>query len=166
MEVPPSLRALWAQRKRWARGQGEVLHSHLRAVVRWRNRRMWLLSAESIASLMWVLLLALSLVVVLLGASLGALGLFGTGLAWGIAISVVATLQLAVALALRYPYDHWDLRSFLLGPLYPAAYWLISAAAALRCQALALIRGPREQRVVWDIEREAVQPEAVGPPPG
>ena len=30
MQVPSSLPALWAQRKRWARGQGEVLHAHLR----------------------------------------------------------------------------------------------------------------------------------------
>ena len=30
MQVPSTLRALWAQRTRWARGQGEVLHAHLR----------------------------------------------------------------------------------------------------------------------------------------
>jgi GT2 family glycosyltransferase len=29
MQVSSTLRALWAQRKRWARGQGEVLHVHL-----------------------------------------------------------------------------------------------------------------------------------------
>src|SRR3954449_5948773 len=42
MQVPSSLHALWAQRQRWARGQGEVLHVHLAEVSRWRNRRMWL----------------------------------------------------------------------------------------------------------------------------
>jgi hypothetical protein len=47
---------------------------------------------------------------------------------------------------------------------YPAAYWTLSTAAALRCQAIALIRGPRERRVVWDIEREAVDAPAVSPP--
>jgi poly-beta-1,6-N-acetyl-D-glucosamine synthase len=163
MEVPASLRALWAQRTRWARGQGEVVRAHVRAVSRPRNHRMWLLSIESVASLLWVIGLAVSLVVVVLGASFGE-RVVGGGLAWGIAISVVATLQLAVALALRYPYDHWDVRAFLLGPLYPAAYWAISAAAALRCQAIALVRGPREQRVVWDIEREAVDADAVARP--
>ena len=43
MQVPSNLSALWAQRKRWARGQGEVLRAHLREVCRWRNHRMWLL---------------------------------------------------------------------------------------------------------------------------
>jgi biofilm PGA synthesis N-glycosyltransferase PgaC len=37
MQVPVTLRALWAQRKRWARGQGEVLHAHLISVARWHN---------------------------------------------------------------------------------------------------------------------------------
>jgi poly-beta-1,6-N-acetyl-D-glucosamine synthase len=36
MQVPSTLRALWAQRTRWARGQGEVLHTHLRDVSRWQ----------------------------------------------------------------------------------------------------------------------------------
>jgi poly-beta-1,6-N-acetyl-D-glucosamine synthase len=166
MEVPSTLRSLWAQRKRWARGQGEVLRAHIGAVSRWRNHRMWLLSCESLASLVWVIGLAVSLVLVLLDTSLGgALGLFGGGLAWGIAISVVATIQLAVALRLGYVYDHRDVRSFLVGPLYPVAYWAISAAAALRCQAIALVRGPRERRVVWDIAREGVEAEAVAPRP-
>ena len=61
MEVPSTLRALWAQRKRWARGQGEVLHAHLRAVSRWRQHRMWLLSVESVASLARVVSMALAL---------------------------------------------------------------------------------------------------------
>ena len=51
MQVPSTLRALWAQRTRWARGQGEVLHVHLRDVSRWRNHRMWLLAFESLVSL-------------------------------------------------------------------------------------------------------------------
>ena len=82
------------------------------------------------------------------------LGLFGVGLAWGVAISVVATLQLIVALALRHPYDRWDVRAMLLGVIYPLLFWIVSASAAVNQQLTALIRGPRERRVVWDIPRE------------
>lgn len=87
-------------------------------------------------------------------------------LAWGIAISVVATVQLGIALAIRHSYDRLDFRPFLLGPLYPLAYWAISASAALRCQALALATGPGDRRVVWDLEREALPPDAAASPPG
>ena len=116
---------------------------------------MWLLGLESLASLIWVFCLLCSLVLTVLNLLFGEhLGFFGVGLAWGVAISVVATLQLIVAVALSHPYDHFDVRAMLLGPIYPLLFWLISASAAINQQITALIRGPREQRVVWDIPRE------------
>jgi biofilm PGA synthesis N-glycosyltransferase PgaC len=157
MEVPSTLRALWAQRKRWARGQGEVLHRHLGSTSRWRHRSLWMLSMEALASLIWVIALGLSLVLAVLSVFVArGPGVFAFGLAWGVAISVVATLQLIVALALRYRYDHWDLRALVLGPLYPLLYWIVAAAAALHSQVRALLRGPSDRRVVWDIPRERV----------
>jgi biofilm PGA synthesis N-glycosyltransferase PgaC len=155
MQVPVNLRALWAQRKRWARGQGEVLHTYLRTVVRWRNRRMWPLAIEAGASLAWVLCLVLALVLTVLDEFLGRpIALLGFGLAWGIAIAVVATVQLSIALTIEHPYDRRAALAFFAGPLYPLGYWAIAAAAALRSEALAALKGPREQRVVWDIPRE------------
>lgn len=158
MEVPSSLRALIAQRKRWARGQGEVLHQHLRTVSRWRHHKMWILSIESVASLLWVIALVISVVLAALNQEFGhALGNFGFGLAWGVAISIVATVQLIVALLLNYAYDRWDFRSLLVGAIYPLAYWLISAFASLRSETVAAYRGPRDSRVVWNIPRELEQ---------
>jgi biofilm PGA synthesis N-glycosyltransferase PgaC len=155
MQVPTTLGALWAQRRRWARGQGEVLHAHLREVIRWRHHRMWLVSLESVASLIWVVTLAASLVIALLGSPFLS-GLFEFGMAWGIAVSVVAMIQLIVAMQVDYAHDKLVLRAFLLGPVYPLLYWLISATAALREQVIALVRGPRRERVVWDIPRERI----------
>jgi biofilm PGA synthesis N-glycosyltransferase PgaC len=158
MQVPAGLSALWAQRKRWARGQGEVLHTHLADVFHWRNHRMWLLAIESVASLIWVIALALTLVVAVLNAIFHhPLGFFGFGIAWGVAISVVATIQLMVAVWLRYRYDRWDVRSLLVGALYPLLFWLVSASAAVNQQVAAFVRGPREQGVVWDVPRERLE---------
>jgi poly-beta-1,6-N-acetyl-D-glucosamine synthase len=156
MQVPSTIRALWAQRTRWARGQGEVLHAHLGEVLRWRNHRMWLLAFESLASLLWVVAIAASLVITALGVAIGSEELFGFAFAWGIAIAVVATIQLIVALALERAYDPTILRAFLVAPVYPVAYWTIAAAAALRSQVAGLLRGPRGKRVVWDIPRERI----------
>ena len=167
MEVPSSLRALWAQRTRWARGQGEVLHVHLGEVLRWRNHRMWLLGLESLASLVWIIALAVALVIAVLAVVLGsAEDLFGFAFGWGIAIAAVATFQLIVALALEHRYDPTILRAFVVGPLYPLAFWMISGLAALRAQVVALLRGPEEERVVWDIPREGPDPDAAGPRTG
>jgi len=156
MQVPSTLHALWAQRKRWARGQGEVLHAHLGEVFRWRNHRMWLLAFESLVSLLWVVALAASLVIAALSSTIGGEELFGFAFAWGIAIALVATLQLLVALWLEHGYDPTILRAFLVAAVYPAAYWLIAALAAIRSQLVALVRGPRGERVVWDVPRERI----------
>jgi poly-beta-1,6-N-acetyl-D-glucosamine synthase len=158
MQVPSSLGALWAQRKRWARGQGEVLHRHLREMDRWRNHRLWMLSIESLASLIWVVALAVSLIVSVLSLAFGeTFDVLGLLLVWGIAISLVAMLQLTVAIMLSHPYDHWEFRSFMLGPVYPVAYWMMGASAAVHSQIVALARGPAERRVVWHIPRERVE---------
>jgi biofilm PGA synthesis N-glycosyltransferase PgaC len=159
MQVPATLRALWAQRKRWARGQGEVLHTHFGEVSRLRNRRMWLPMFEALASLIWVVALFGSLVVGALGIWFGQGGdVFGFAFAWGIAIAAVATVQLIVALSLEHAYDPTAPRALVVGAFYPLAYWVISASAALRSQLVGLARGPEPERVVWDIPREDLTP--------
>jgi biofilm PGA synthesis N-glycosyltransferase PgaC len=157
MEVPTTVKALWSQRKRWARGQGEVLHKYLTTTLRWRHHKMWLLSFESVLSLLWCIGLVVSLVLAVLNVLLGHdLGSFAFGLAWGVAISVVATVQLLIAMWLRYSYDHWGPRSLLVASIYPALFWIASAAATLHSQLRAVFTGPREKRVVWDVPREQV----------
>ena len=76
------------------------------------------------------------------------------GLAWGIAVSLVASVQLAFALRIDLEYDRRAATAFLLGPIYPVAYWMVSAAAALSAETPALLQGPAATRVVWDIPRE------------
>ena len=114
---------------------------------------------ESIISLIWIMTLAASLIIAAVGVSLGAEDVFGLSLAWGIAIATVATAQLIVALWIQHGYDRTAVRALLLGAVYPPAYWILAASAALRSETVALVRGPREQRVVWDIPRERVEPE-------
>src|SRR5436190_19011749 len=156
MQVPVTLKALCAQRKRWARGQGEVLRTHLGEVARWHNHRMWLLAAESVASFVWVLGLVAGLLIALLAVAITGHELFGFGLAWGIAIAVLATMQATVALWIETDYDPRGWRAYLIEPVYPIVFWIVSAGAALRSQTAGLARGPREQRVVWDIPREKI----------
>jgi poly-beta-1,6-N-acetyl-D-glucosamine synthase len=161
MEVPSTMRTLWAQRRRWARGQGEVLNRYARAVARWRNRRMWPLAVEASGSLAWVVAMAVALVLVLVNELAGdPFPIGGIAVGWGIAIAVVATVQLAFALAVQHPSDRRATFAFFLGPLYPLGYWVISAGAALRTELPAAIAGPRDQRAAWHTERESYSAES------
>ena len=72
----------------------------------------------------------------------------------GVAISLVATIQMIVALNLKHGYDRSIFRALVFGALYPVAYWLIPATAALHSEVVALVRGPSDRPVVWNIPRE------------
>jgi biofilm PGA synthesis N-glycosyltransferase PgaC len=63
MPVPTTLSALWKQRCRWARGQGEVLNLHLEKVVRRKRRWLWPLGLEPFASLVWALAFGVTIAV-------------------------------------------------------------------------------------------------------
>jgi hypothetical protein len=59
-----------------------------------------------------------------------------------------------VALSLERGYDPTILYAFLVGAVYPLAFWILAAAAVVHSQIVALLRGPSRERVVWDIPRE------------
>ena len=75
----------------------------------------------------------------------------------GIAIAAVATFQVMVALALERSYDPSSLRAFLVAA--PVSSRLLDH----RCRRSAAsadsgpFRGPRNERVVWDIPRERLE---------
>lgn len=155
MQVPARLSALWAQRCRWSRGQGEVLHEHLGAVIRWRHRSMWLVAFESLASFVWVVAWLLAVLLAAIDLFVPSWdSIFGFAVAWGVGIAVVCVIQVAVALVIDSRYDARALRAFLLGPIYPLFFWAISACAAIRAELIALAKGPADRRVTWDIPRE------------
>lgn len=163
MQVPSNLSALWAQRKRWARGQGEVLRVNGRAVMRWRNRRLWPLVLESTSSLFWVIAAFAAIVLALVERfSPTDIPLLGFALAWGIAIGSIAMLQVSTGLILDSHYDKGSRRAMFMGPVYPLFYWLIGAGAALTAGTTAFFKGPRSKRVVWDVPREEVEADAGG----
>jgi poly-beta-1,6-N-acetyl-D-glucosamine synthase len=155
MQVPTTFSSLWQQRRRWARGQGEVLHEHLGQFLNRRMWRIWSVAGESLLSLTWVVGLLLAVLAAVMALLIDRPTIFGFGLG-GVVIAVVCTLQLAFAVGIQARYDRPALLVFLLGPLYPVGYWTIAAAAALREELPALVRGPREEKVVWDLPRETV----------
>ncbi|WP_327670864.1 MULTISPECIES: glycosyltransferase family 2 protein [unclassified Streptomyces] len=156
MQVPQDIRGIWAQRTRWARGQGEVLRTHLTTVLRPRNARLWPIAIEALLSYVWVVLMLCTTVyscVHYLVAPQDAH--FRALLAWGLGIAVIATIQVSVAALVDLHLDPKLPYALLLLPLYPLAYWTINALAAIRSQTPGLVRGPRKKRVVWDLARSS-----------
>ncbi|MGW2343040.1 glycosyltransferase family 2 protein [Streptomyces sp. NPDC001661] len=155
MEVPQTVRSIWAQRTRWSRGQGEVLRTHLRWVWRPGHWPLWPIAAEALLSYVWVVMLLIATVYGVVHVILhpdDAAG-FRWMLAWGVGIAVIAMVQIIVATAIDLRLDPRLPYACLLLPIYPLAYWTINALAAIVAQTQGLVRGPRKKRVVWDLER-------------
>ncbi|WP_392958182.1 glycosyltransferase [Streptomyces sp. LN245] len=154
MQVPETLSGIWAQRTRWARGQGEVLRTHARTVARPKHAMIWPIVLETLLSYVWVgcMLIAMGWVLILWVVSPGDTR-FGSMLAWGVGVAVIAMIQIVIAVLVDFRLDPRLPYACVLLPLYPLAYWTINALAALTAQTPGLLRGPRKHRVIWDLPR-------------
>jgi len=143
--VPESLRGLWRQRLRWARGGIEAALRHHRAIFRWTGRRMWLVLAELMVSTAWcyaVFLLVLAWILTQLVPAWIPPGLQVATLlpGWsGSLLAIVCLLQFLTGLILDSRYESRGLfRQIFWAIWYPAIYWVITAAASVVALPLAL----------------------------
>ncbi|WP_425476984.1 poly-beta-1,6-N-acetyl-D-glucosamine synthase [Novilysobacter arseniciresistens] len=150
--MPETLRGLWRQRLRWARGGVEVLLRHGVKLFTWRRRRMWGVLAEYLLSLLWA--------VVMLGIIVAwVIGMFsplpphwehgGLMPGWhGVVLALVCLLQFAVSLVIDRRYEPRIGRYYYWMIWYPAAYWLLSFATTLAAVPVTLLKR-RGQLAVW-----------------
>lgn len=154
MQVPPNLRELWKQRRRWARGLAQSLARHSKIPFRWTMRRMWPIYYESWASILW------SYIFVLMTAFWGLCRLVGyipRGASpfpnfWGMAIATTCIAQLIIGARMDRRYDPEIMRSTLDAVFYPIVYWMLMAIITFLYTVPTLfVKAPELQR--WRIER-------------
>ena len=158
--MPETLRGLWQQRLRWARGGVEVLLSHGRDILSWRKRRMWGVLVEYALSLTWAYVM-LAIIV------LWALGLVLTLPAqlqvdtilprWqGSVLALVCLLQFGTSLLIERRYEAGMGRSFYWMIWYPIAFWLLGLLTAVVAFPMTLF-GKRDQRARWTSPDRGIQ---------
>jgi biofilm PGA synthesis N-glycosyltransferase PgaC len=151
MQVPEGLSAWWRQRRRWSMGLGQVLRRYGAAALRPRHWRMWPILAQDVLAILWVhaLLLALALAAVALAVGSGP-GAFVPGVL-AVMTAVAGLLQIIVGVRMDAQYDPGIARLLWFAPLYPLAYWLMSAVVAVRGTLPGLLRAPRVE--TWNLPR-------------
>ncbi|MBC7266297.1 MAG: poly-beta-1,6 N-acetyl-D-glucosamine synthase [Coriobacteriia bacterium] len=126
MQVPPTLKSLWNQRLRWARGLAQVLRRNTKIWRSWKNRRLFPVYLEAAASIAWaysfVLLTALWIITWLLGAPL--LGATPYPQWWGMLIGTAALIQIATGVLMDRRYDSAIAKYYPWAVLYPLVYWI------------------------------------------
>lgn len=149
--MPETIAGLWKQRLRWAMGGIQTIMKYAYLLKRWRFRRMWLIYAEYVASVIW----AYSMGAVLL---LWVAGLFiSVPLHWqvralpswhGVLIGTTCLLQVLIGSLLDRRYDTHILRHYFYMIWYPIAYWMLNMCTTIASVPATLMR--REgRRAVW-----------------
>jgi len=154
--VPESLRGLWHQRVRWARGGVEAALRYYREVFRWTGRRMWPVFVELVVSTAWcyaVVLVLLAWILTQLAPDRVPAGLQVATLlpGWsGSLLAVVCLLQFLTGLTLDGRYEGTRLlRQLFWAIWYPAVYWVITAGTSVVALPIALRRRGRFDHAVW-----------------
>jgi biofilm PGA synthesis N-glycosyltransferase PgaC len=154
MQVPETFRGLWAQRRRWAVGLGQVLRRHGGILGRKKNMRFWPVAYEAILSVLWS---ACFVTLTPLWAVSYAMGIPPVGADpipnfWGMVIATTCIAQLAAGVILDRHYDRTILPYAGVAVLYPLIYWALMSTIAFFYTPVGFLRR-RPEITLWKTER-------------
>ena len=163
MNVPTTLKGLFKQRLRWARGLMQVLRKHRAVITTWKTRRMWPIFIESSLSVLWALCFVCLTTIWIISYSLGypPIGASPIPNLWGMIIATMCLLQLFVGAWMERRYDRDVLKFYPYAIYYPIAFWMFTSL----CSVLALPRllwTPKAKPVRWSTPRD-VRPAKAAP---
>lgn len=139
--MPETLKGLWKQRLRWAKGGAQVLLKNFDVFLKPSQRQMWPLMVELIASVTWAYLLALMIVAWLVGMVVPDLPVHDPPIApsaGGLVLGGTCLFQFAFSMWLDSRYDRGLGRFYYWIIWYPFAYWVISTATTITAYPLVL----------------------------
>lgn len=155
--VPETIRSLWRQRLRWAKGGVEAATRYARDISQWSSRRMWTVFAEYWIGVLWCYALAMTIVFWAMTKLLPediwpqALRVENLVPGWtGVILAVACLLQFAVGLMLDSPYERRGLLRYLFWAIwYPALYWLINALTTIIAVPVVFYRMKNVRTGIW-----------------
>lgn len=142
MIVPETVQVWWKQRRRWARGLGQILRRHSSILTHWRYRRMLPLYIESAISYLWSITFLAVTSFWLLSYLVGHPPKGGSPLPnlWGMLLFTVCLLQLAFGVWFDSKYDPEIKRYYPVSILYPMFYWFLLALTSCFYTTLGLMK--------------------------
>lgn len=163
--MPETLRGLWRQRLRWARGGVEVLLKYGRGLLSWRRRRMWGVVLEHMVSITWAYAMAATVALYLLGFVVPLpepLRIHTILPEWhGVLLGITCLLQFAVSLAIDGRYEEKGLGRYYYWMIwYPLVFWVINMLTTVVAVPTAVLRR-RGVKAVWESPDRGIRPAVV-----
>lgn len=151
--MPETLRGLWKQRLRWARGGAEVFLKNLPILFSWKHHRMWLLMLEYALSTFWAFSLALLAALWLWGQVFGLPSQLSVAELLppsytGLILAFVCLFQFGISTLIDRRYEPGLTHSLYWIVWYPFVYWLISLTTTI-CSFPSVMLRLRRQRARW-----------------
>lgn len=153
MHVPLTLQSWFRQRIRWSRGLVRVLQQHAFPIVKRNQWPLYPILFEAVFAILWCHLLVIMTGLWILG-MLHDLPRLGNSLIlnhWGFMTIGVAIIQILWGIHLDSSRDPGIKKLRVLAPLYPIAYWLMSASVVVITTIPTLLTRPKS--VQWDSNR-------------
>jgi len=153
--VPETLRGLWHQRLRWARGGAEAARKHAYLLGHWSERRMWPVFIEYLLGAVWcyawlltvILFLCTWLLPDIWPAQYAVHTLFPR---WtGVVLAMTSLLQFSVGLYLDSHYEKGIFRNLYWAIWYPMVYWTLSSITTVVAIPQTLLRRSQQQHARW-----------------
>lgn len=153
--MPETLKGLWRQRVRWARGGIEAALKHVALLKEWTKRRMWPVYVEYAVSAVWCYawlftILCWAMTQLFPAYWPAALAVESILPQWtGVILAVVCLMQFVVGLFLDSHYEKSLIKYLYWAIWYPAVYWMISAFATIVAIPQALYYRGRVRYATW-----------------
>jgi len=160
--MPETLRGLWKQRLRWAKGGAQTLLKNMDAWLQPSQRLLWPLLLEMMASATWAYALLALTILWVLGVVLpaGMVPPVGSPLvpqSGGVLLGTVCLLQFVFSTAMDARYDRGLGRTLFWMIWYPVAYWVIGAATTVAAYPLVIARR-KGARARWVSPDRGIRP--------
>jgi biofilm PGA synthesis N-glycosyltransferase PgaC len=132
--MPETLRGLYKQRLRWAKGGIQVLFKYAGAMLSRSNMMMWPIFLEYAVSIVWAYCMLFTLVM------MAATAMFVLPETWrfafvprgtGVLLFATCCAQILLGCLIDRRYDNHLMRYFIDTVWYPAAFWAISMIASV-----------------------------------
>ncbi|MDH4037531.1 MAG: glycosyltransferase [Candidatus Krumholzibacteria bacterium] len=151
MRVPSTMRGLWRQRLRWARGLAQVLRRHGASAMTWRRRRLWPLVIESWLSITWAycFVVLTSLWIFCYAIGYPPVGASPIPNWWGMLIGTMCLIQLLTGVLLDRRYDRRIPFYYFTAVFYPLMYWIIMAIVTSIATPGAMLGMRKAEPVRW-----------------
>lgn len=150
--MPETLKGLWSQRLRWAMGGVQTVAKYAYIFKSFKNKGMWLVWTEYMASIVWaysLTILFMLWLINLLQVTLFSDVFFGLLPGWhGLILSITCILQFTVSLTIERKYDYGLRRHYFWIIWYPLAYWVITTVASIVSVPKILLRNTGK-RATW-----------------